>query len=63
MCVYVHKIETNVSQNLINHFWLSKNPSIGRILSEKKHGGTGLHSEKTEALHVELKQKSKSSHQ
>ena len=28
--------------------------SIGKILSEKKYGGTGLVSEKTEALFAEL---------
>ena len=34
--------------------WLSEDPSIGRILSEKKYGGMGLLSEKPEALHAEL---------
>ena len=29
-------------------------PSIGRILTENKYGGTGLFSKKTEALHAEL---------
>ena len=28
--------------------------SIGKVLSEKKYGGTGLVSEKTEALFAEL---------
>ena len=30
---------------------------IGMILSEKKFGGTGLISEKTKALYVELKER------
>ena len=34
-----------------------KDHSIGRNLSEKKHGGTGLLSEKTEALYTELKKR------
>ena len=33
---------------------MSEELSVGRILSEKKYGGTGLTSVKTEALHVEL---------
>ena len=33
---------------------LSEDSSIGSILSDKKYGGTGLLSEKTEALHTEL---------
>ena len=37
-------IETGVAQNL------SENLSIGRILSEKKHRGTGSTSKKTEVL-------------
>ena len=40
MCTYF-KIET-------------EDHSIGKILSEKKYGGTGLVSEKTEALFAEL---------
>ena len=35
------KIETDVTQNLMDDFflfWLSEDLSIGRILSEKKHG-------------------------
>ena len=35
-------------------FLLSENLSIGRILSEKKYGGTGLISEKTEVLYVDF---------
>ena len=35
-------------------FFLSEDPSIGRIFSEKKYGGMGLLSEKPEALHAEL---------
>ena len=31
--------------------------SIGRILSEKKYGGTGLISEKTEALYAGLNER------
>ena len=37
--------------------WLSKDLSIGRVLSEKKYGGTGLISEKTEVLYTELKER------
>ena len=36
---------------------LSEDPSIGRILSEKKYGGAGLRSEKTEALHAGLNER------
>ena len=36
---------------------MSKDLSIGRILSEKKFGGTGLLSQKTEALYAELNEK------
>ena len=36
---------------------LSEGTSIGRILSEKKCGGTGLLSEKTEALHAEINER------
>ena len=35
----------------------AEDPSIGKILSKKKCGGVGLLSEKTEALHAELKEK------
>ena len=34
--------------------WLSEDLPIGRILSEKKYEGTGLISEKTDVLYVEL---------
>ena len=56
MCTYF-KTETDVAQNLIEDFFLTLNvrgPSIERILSEKKYGGTGLISGKTEALYAEL---------
>ena len=48
------KTETDVSQNLIDDFFLFF--SIRRILSGGKYGygGTGLVSEKTEALYAEL---------
>ena len=36
---------------------MSEDPSIGSILSDKKYGGTGLLSEKTEALHAELNER------
>ena len=36
---------------------MSKNLSIGRTLSEKKYGDTGLISEKTEALYEELNER------
>ena len=57
MCLYF-KTETDVVQNLIDDFlffqlWLSEDLSIRRIVSNKNYGGTGLLSEKTEALHVE----------
>ena len=55
------KTETDAAQNLIDDFlfwlWFSEDLSIGRILSEKKYGGTGLISEKMEALYVELKKR------
>ena len=56
MCTYFNT-ETDATQNLIDDFFSTlavRRPSIGRILSEKKYGGTGLLSEKTEALHAEL---------
>ena len=51
--------QTDVAQNLIDFFFvaLSEDPSIGSILSDKKYGGTGLLSEKTEALHAELNER------
>ena len=33
------------------------NHSVGRSLTEKKYGGTGLVSEKTEALYAELNER------
>ena len=58
MCTYF-KTETNAAQNLIDYFFsnLSEDLSIGRILSEKKSGGTGLISEKTETLYAELNER------
>ena len=38
-------------------FWLSEDPSLGKILSEKENGATGLLSEKMEALHSELNER------
>ena len=38
-------------------FFLSEGLSVGRILSEKKFGVTGLISEKTEVLYVELNER------
>ena len=55
------KTETDVAQNLIHDFFsnfgLSKDLSLGRILSEKKHEGMGLLSEKTEALYKEINER------
>ena len=60
MCTYF-TTETDAAQNLVDDFffklWLLEDPSIGRILSEKKYGGTGLLSEKTEVLHAEINEK------
>ena len=57
MCTYF-KTETDTAQNLIDDFFLTlavrKDPSTGRISIEKKYGGTGILSEKMEALHGEL---------
>ena len=57
MCTYF-KTKTDVALNLVDKFffelWLSEDLSIGKILREKKYGGTVLISEKTEALYVEL---------
>ena len=39
------------------NFWLPEDPSIVRILSEKKYGGMGLLSRKTEALCADLKKR------
>ena len=49
--------KTDAAQNLIDYFFfltLTDCLSIGKILSEKKYGGTELISEKTEVLYVEL---------
>ena len=60
MCTYFNT-KIDVAQNLINDFfsqlWLSEDLSIGRILSEKKIGGTGLISEKTQALYAGLNER------
>ena len=60
MCTYFNT-KTDVVQNLIDdffsNFWLSEDLSIGTILSEKKYGGTGLISEKTEVLYAELNER------
>ena len=57
MCTYF-KAKTNVAQNLNEDFffkfWLPEELSTKRILNEKKQMGTGLISEKTEALYAEL---------
>ena len=36
------------------NFWLSRDPSIGRVLSGEEYGSTGLLSEETEALRAKL---------
>ena len=57
MCTHFNT-ETDAAQNLMDDFFSNlsvRNPSIGRILSEKRYGSTGLLSEKTEALSAELK--------
>ena len=60
MCTYF-KAETDVAQNLIDEFFSNfdcqKTLSIGGILHEKKYRGTGLLSEKMEALHAELNER------
>ena len=51
------KTENDITQNLIDYFflWLSEDLSIERILIEKKkYGFTGLISEKPEALYAKL---------
>ena len=54
------KTKNGVAQNLIDDFFFLTftvgNPSIGRASSEK-NGGTRLLSEKTEALHAELNER------
>ena len=52
MCMYINT-KTDVAQNL----WLSEDLPIGRILTEKKYGGTGLISQETEVLYVKLNQR------
>ena len=47
------KTETDVVQNLIDFFpkfWMPEDLPIGRILREKKYGGTWLISEKTKVF-------------
>ena len=51
------KTKTDVAQNLIDNFSSNYDLSIARILIEKKYGGTGLISEKAEALYAELNEK------
>ena len=57
MCKYF-KTKTDTAQNLIikffSNFRLPEDLSIKKILSGKKYEGTGLISEKTEALYVEV---------
>ena len=51
------KIETDVAQNLIDDFFLTltvRGPFHWKDFKCKKHGRTGLISEKTEALYAEL---------
>ena len=54
--VHVLQKETDVGQNLIDNFF-SNFAVRGKILSEKKYGSTGLISEKTKALYVELNER------
>ena len=56
------KTGTDVAQNLIDDFFSNfecqtEDLPIGRVLSEKKIGVTGLLSEKTEALCAELNER------
>ena len=56
------KTGTDVAQNLIDDFFSNfdcqtEDLPIGRVLSEKKFGVTGLLSEKTEALCAELNER------
>ena len=55
MCTYF-KAKTDVAKNLIDNFFTNWrcHLSIGKILSEKKLGGTGLISEKIKDLYLEL---------
>ena len=51
------KTETDVAQNLIDDFFLTftlRGPFHGKDFKGKKYGGTGLISEKMEALYTEL---------
>ena len=60
MCTYFNT-KTDATQNLIDvfhsNFDCQRNLSIGRILSEKKLGVTGLISVKTEVLYAELNER------
>ena len=59
MCTYF-KTKTDEVQNLIDNFFLTltaRRPFHRKDFSEKKCGGTGLISEKREALYVELNER------
>ena len=56
MCTYF-KTDTDAAQNLIDDFFLTltvRGPFHRKDFKWKKYGGTGLISEKTEAMYAEL---------
>ena len=46
-----------MSDYFFSYLWLTEDPSMGNILSEKRYGGTGLLSEKTKAMHVQFNER------
>ena len=58
-CARISHTKTDVAQNLIDFFpnLTLRGPFHRRILSEKKYGGMGLISEKTEVLYTELNER------
>ena len=45
-----------MSDYFSSYLWLTEDPSMGNILSEKRYGGTGL-SEKTKAMHAQFNER------
>ena len=54
---YINWCSTKCERLFFSYLWLTKDPSMGNILSEKRYGGTGLPSEKTKAMHVEFNER------
>ena len=54
---YINWCSPKCERLFFSYLWLTKDPSMGNILREKRYGGTGLLSEKTKAMHVEFNER------